>query len=507
MGKHVHIHLGRKQAADAEDGEGRWVTINGAAVFIKNGKITKGPPALKGKTHAEAHQAAGAEHLKAHDEAKKKGDNEQAEKHLKASAAHTNAGEHYKQGNQALGDSHAKDAEKHGAAAKTVHTSKPKPASHQKLHDEVAKGIAERGAKKHQDEHARLMKMYEESTADWQRSAANRKMEHNLVAANAEHAEKHAQQARELSAKAHASGKPEDHKAAHAALQTAREKVGKYGGAGYAKKQDELGHMAAGHASKVKEHEKALAAPEKMRQELEAKAPASVKAQLQPGERVLEKGEFGHYVVGKPGGGPFRKVKEDGSAAEASDDPKHPDNVKAGKDLGTSARQAMLREQGSPRYSAKPKGGAPEPKQSITQQAHSDAASTHRAKAKAYASPAHGQHEEGAAEVARMHEEAAAHHEHMAANPKEDHSARGAKLQDLKKRIGEAEGKINTGKGGEVGGKPAPDAKAPGKAPAGPAKGPGGQSSVQGATEAVKGLKDLVKKAGDASDPDPKKQD
>jgi len=41
----------------SEDGSGRWVTINGARVFIKDGKIEKGPSDLIGKTPSAAGQS------------------------------------------------------------------------------------------------------------------------------------------------------------------------------------------------------------------------------------------------------------------------------------------------------------------------------------------------------------------------------------------------------------------------------------------------------------------
>lgn len=65
--KHVHVHLHRPaRTRDAEE-KGKWVTINGAHVFVgEGGKITKGPAALVGKTEGEASKgSAGPGHAKA----------------------------------------------------------------------------------------------------------------------------------------------------------------------------------------------------------------------------------------------------------------------------------------------------------------------------------------------------------------------------------------------------------------------------------------------------------
>lgn len=61
--------------------QGVWRTIDGTHVLIKDGKVVEGPDALKGKTHAEAHEhqakardrEAGYSRTAAAD-AKKKGD-------------------------------------------------------------------------------------------------------------------------------------------------------------------------------------------------------------------------------------------------------------------------------------------------------------------------------------------------------------------------------------------------------------------------------------------------
>jgi hypothetical protein len=68
MAKHVHIHVGgqpARQTRDSDEG-GVWRTINGAHVFIKDGKITKGPAALVGKSEGEASRhSPGPGHVKA----------------------------------------------------------------------------------------------------------------------------------------------------------------------------------------------------------------------------------------------------------------------------------------------------------------------------------------------------------------------------------------------------------------------------------------------------------
>jgi hypothetical protein len=260
MAKHIHVHLGRKPTADAEDG--KWVTINGTHVMIgKGGKIVKGPAALAGKTRGEAHEHAAKEHEAAAKEHHARGDKEQTSKHVVAMEMHKKAASAHKNA-EPDADKVSAHAETAAAATKTVNNVKPKPKAHEKLHQEAGTQVTQLGSKAHNDRHKELMGQYDKAGADWERGAINRRIEANAADAGRHHTEKSEQKARDLSAAAHKSGKPADHEAAARAIKHASHMHGQHGGVGYAKKQEELHALGKGHEAAVKAAAKPKAADE-----------------------------------------------------------------------------------------------------------------------------------------------------------------------------------------------------------------------------------------------------
>lgn len=537
MTKHYHIHLGPKKTRDSDDDGGRWITIEGAHVHIgAHGKIDKGPAALMEKSE---HQAHGHQHRlagQAHGQAKKdKGENHpDAPHHHEAAMAHYEAARnfdvahhHTESGDLKQAKSaHAKatasadKAKAHeakiGTGAAADKPAKEKPASHQKLHDAAEKAV--KGSEKHEAEHKRLAGMYDKATADWERSAINRRMERNHVEALDHHADTSFAQAKTASDHAKSTGGIDHHETALKAIGDAREKVEKSSSIATPRQSrlDDLKMMQQHHQGKIDAHKK-------LAEEHKAKTEAMKSAQKSPQEKIgatpadqgFSAAEQDAQGAGKPippggkkpalgfksledakaalGEAAAMQLQAKGAFGQAAPAPAKKEAPPAKKQMGSLKSEAA-------------QGGAPSPSQLIAQEAHNDAASTHRAKATTWANPAYGKPEEGSKELAAMHTEAAEHHEHMAANPHEDHSERGKHLGELKKRIAQGESWVQMGQGHKLTGKPKPGAATPGKAPGKPAKASGGSAGVDSATQAVKGLKDAIKKAGDASDPDPKKQ-
>lgn len=559
MGKHVHVHLGPGRTADADDG-GRWVTINGTHVQIgKGGKITKGPAALKGKTQAEAHQHAGAEHLKAHDEAKKKGDADLAKKHLEASAAHTNAGEHYKQGSSEAGDHYAKKAQKAEGAVegaksaagirggreavldkgKGAHVTTQQMArlsfpdeAHQKQIGALKSGqsvvIKDAGRTYRVDRTGGLVGIerddYDQAHGGGHAGSGKGTVMHGDFA-------EHNYPAHHKALAGLKEGASMDalHRSGVEHTLTKRGKAYEVHkkGAAPAPSAPPAG-PAPGKKSKLafKSVEEAKAAlGGKAAQQIEQKAgsaPAAAEkkdnvVQMQPGKgkpvapsnqvadahskaAASERAAAKHDTSDKVKALREQKAKLHEQVASAPD--KHPGGHAVYgqiRQLESDIQKAKTLKQANGVDMQGKAGPNPLLKKSQTQSLHEAAAATHEAHAAVA-------EKSGDSQLASMHKELAGHHSHMAANPKDDHSARGAKVQALRQDVAAHEKSKAKEAAKPPGKEPAPG-KAPGKAPSGPAKASGGSSGVQGATEAVKGLKDLVKKAGEASDPDPKKQD
>lgn len=64
---------------------------------------------------------------------------------------------------------------------RTVTSVKSMPKSHAKLHKDAEAGVAH--SEEHASEHKRLVGMYHDSKADWERQAVNRKISHNWTRA------------------------------------------------------------------------------------------------------------------------------------------------------------------------------------------------------------------------------------------------------------------------------------------------------------------------------------
>lgn len=286
---HVHLHDRSSPAGRAafnkdlaqrvgvrdgdSDGEGRWVTINGAHVMIGgDGKITKGPAALVGKSehqaHAHAHGQAGAEHARA---ARDKGaKHPDAKYHEAASREHYSATMQYGHAHAAAeaGDikkakGHVAQAQKHVAAAAEQEKTLAAPAqpaakkeapfappkAHEVLHEEASGDV--KGSEKHVAEHNRLLNLYHTSKADWERTAVNRLVQKNATDAVQQKAQRLHHTALAASEHAKLTGKPEDHHVASQHIQNAILAHGHAGGVGYAKKQEELAKMKKGHDAEV----------------------------------------------------------------------------------------------------------------------------------------------------------------------------------------------------------------------------------------------------------------
>lgn len=65
--------------------------------------------------------------------------------------------------------------------SRTVTSVKTMPKSHAKLHKDAEAGVAH--SEEHANEHKRLVAMYHDSKADWERQAINRKINHNWARA------------------------------------------------------------------------------------------------------------------------------------------------------------------------------------------------------------------------------------------------------------------------------------------------------------------------------------
>lgn len=261
---HVHLHeptgpmTGRTR--DGEGGEGKWVTINGAHVQIgEGGKITKGPAALVGKSEHEAHSHTHAEKGTAHAQAAKdKGAKHPDTKyHEAASREHFHAKMEYGNAHAAAeaGDlkkakAHHAKAESHAASAneheKTLATpsaapkaaAPAKPQKHVALHSEAEDDV--KGSEKHEAEHKRLMKLYDGSKADWERTATNRLIQKNQTDAVQHKAQSTHNMALAASEHAKASANPDDHANAIKHIDAAIAAHGRAGGVGYAAKQADL---------------------------------------------------------------------------------------------------------------------------------------------------------------------------------------------------------------------------------------------------------------------------
>lgn len=279
MPKHIHVHLGPAPTRDS-DGEGRWVTINGAHVHIgEGGKIDKGPAALTGKTEHEAHSHTHNEAGNAHaDAAKAKGEKHPDYKyHMAAAREHWHAGAKFAGAGHAAerGDvKHAKkvheEAQSHARmAAEQERTlaqpSSPpgggkeppafqKPKAHVALHSEAEDDV--KGSEKHEAEHKRLMKLYDSASQPWERNAANRQIQRNQTDAVQHKAQ--AQHHAALAASEHAkrTGSADDHRNASEHLQKAIDAHGRAGGVGYAAKQAELAKAKKGHDAEVAKADK-----------------------------------------------------------------------------------------------------------------------------------------------------------------------------------------------------------------------------------------------------------
>lgn len=299
---HVHVYLHNQRqiprllTRDAE--EGKWVTINGAAVHIgAHGKVDKGPKELMDKSehgaHAEHHRTQAKLHS-ASAEAKG-GKHEDTPLHRKAAAEHQHAAHQFvnSEENAAAGNMHAAKvtrarAEQHAAKAKEhgdelakrnpqqaePKKQKPteKPESHKALHADAEDDV--RGSDKHHAEHKRLVKEYDKAGADWQRHAIN-----NQIASNAGEAVKHkADSAHKLaeaaSKNAHETDEPEHHQAAKEAIDKA---IGAHEKAGHRQdKIKELEKMRKPH------HAKTLKEKERLKREA-AKAGKKAEAAGTPG--------------------------------------------------------------------------------------------------------------------------------------------------------------------------------------------------------------------------------
>jgi hypothetical protein len=231
--------------SDADDGEGKWVTINGAHVHIgKGGKIDKGPAELTGKSENDAHSHHHATQSKAHAAAAeaKGGGHADTKLHQQASRGHAMAAHHFRQSDEyaARGEMNAaknnrRVAERHAAEAKTAsdelakrnpQQTEPKkqaphekPEAHKALHADAADDV--KGSDKHEGEHKRLLHEYNKAGADWQRHAIN-----NQISKNAEEATKHKAKNAHASAitaskHAHETDEPEHHAAAKEAIDRA----------------------------------------------------------------------------------------------------------------------------------------------------------------------------------------------------------------------------------------------------------------------------------------------
>lgn len=225
---------------DSDDGEGRWVTINGAAVHISSkGHIDKGPKELVGKheheAHHEHHKAQGKLHSSsAEGKGAKHADTplhrKAASEHLSAAHQFKNAHEYGKEGNINAAKNTLKRAEQHAAKAKE-HTDElakrnpeanksdakkaapfKKPDAHHALHSDAEDDV--KGSESHHAEHKRLTAQYDKAGADWERHAINNKISENAKAAVKTKAENMHKRAVSSSQEAHEIDSIEAHKKA-----------------------------------------------------------------------------------------------------------------------------------------------------------------------------------------------------------------------------------------------------------------------------------------------------
>src|SRR3954466_19781 len=193
----VHVHLTNDKTpalfrpvkngssiytTDADDEEGRWVTINGAAVHIgKGGNIDKGPKELVGKSENGAHAHSHQEQSKIHSAAAdaKGASHPDTPLHRKAAQAHAMAAHHFgrvdnlaEAGNTNAAGNVRRAAERDAATAKekadelrkrNPEATEPKkqtekPATHKALHSDAEDDVT--GSEPHHAEHKRLLKEY-----------------------------------------------------------------------------------------------------------------------------------------------------------------------------------------------------------------------------------------------------------------------------------------------------------------------------------------------------------
>lgn len=279
---HVHIPLQRPlqlhRTRDADEGEGKWVTINGAHVHIgKAGKIDKGPAELTGKTELGAHAHHHETKAQAHGEALQAKGKQHPDynAHVQAHNAHVEAARHFKSaeynasaGNlkaavaeHASGQKKAEEAEKHGAAASKKEGADlntfQKPKAHVGLHANAAEDV--KGSEPHEAEHKRLMDRYDKSKQSWERNAINTLVTNNAAAGAQSKAQALHHKALSLSERAKSTQEPAHHKEALAAVEEADKARASAGGVGHAEKAKQLHAMRKEHTAAVDKHEKAAA--------------------------------------------------------------------------------------------------------------------------------------------------------------------------------------------------------------------------------------------------------
>src|SRR6188768_500778 len=141
MKKTVHVHLHEQQQAptrDADGGEGRWVTINGTHVQIKDGKIAKGPAGAVGKGVQE-----GFDHLASKDHKKKDVEHPKGPE----GKVHVVA----RKGATVRGVTHGAEAHMHMSTGLAAHHAEKGDLMH---HSETSKGRHEEHSKKAAEHHA-----------------------------------------------------------------------------------------------------------------------------------------------------------------------------------------------------------------------------------------------------------------------------------------------------------------------------------------------------------------
>lgn len=360
------------------DGEGKWVTINGAAVHIgEGGKIDKGPKELMDKSehegNAHGHRAKAGQHR---DSAQRKGAGHPdsalhraaSNEHGNAAMEHENAHAAATRGDMGAARKHAANASEHATKAAghesrvgtgkgpEPSTSSEKPAAHKGLHSDAGDDV--KGSEKHEAEHKRLLKEYDKSKSKWERDAVNNLISKNAQEGSKANAQTKTHKALQASEHAKGTGDVEHHRDAVKAIDAAHEAHDRAGGEGSGTKKKELLAMRKQHEGVVAKHDKANPEP--------TAGTTSHFSDLNAAREFAMKSEKPVKVFHKPGGGYFVPQNAgQGSRFEkaghkpATDYMGRPtDGNGDDKDGPTklTPRQAMLREQGSPRYAGRHPG-------------------------------------------------------------------------------------------------------------------------------------------------------